>query len=326
MNQQVFLKYLLCAFFFVIGVSNLYAQDVIVKKDGSTILCKTIEVTSDVIKYKKASNLDGPTYSINISEIISVNYENGEKDQFNLIPSKDEASTQKTGKEIYLKAGTEIPIQIVSPVKAADVKVGQSVPFKVSKDISVDGVTVIPYGTPVKGTVYKAEKSSWWGTKGKLGIQINNITLPNGGIIPLQNGNVYVTGTNRTTLSVLLFLFITIPACAICGSKAAIPVGYEVLASVADNVTINADGTISSTSALTQNSSVGMSLNSKGSEIPIKKDARATIIDLYGNETECIVLAMDEEGILYRTVNRKGVAGKVDRKIKKSFVKEIQYK
>ena len=308
---------------FLFCIEYLYAQDVIVKKDGSTILCKTTEITSDIIKYKKSSNLEGPTYSINISEVISVNYENGEKDIFNASSEKNKSSNENL---IYLKAGTEIPIQIVSPVKAADVKVGQSIPFKVSKDISVDGVTIIPYGTPVKGIVYKADKSSWWGTKGKLGIQINNITLPNGGQIPLQNGNVYVTGTNRTTLSVLLFLFITIPACAICGTKAAIPVGYEVLASVAENITINDDGTINTSPSLIQNGTEGVTMYSGSTEKPIIKEKRATIIDDYGNKIECIIVNIDEKEITYKTVNRKGIIGKVEKKIKKKSVEEIQYK
>lgn len=75
-------------------------------------------------------------------------------------------------KEVTVKAGTLIPLQISAPTKAADVKVGQKVAFKVSRDVNVDGVTAIPYGTIVDGTVYEAKKSSWWGTKGRLGIRI----------------------------------------------------------------------------------------------------------------------------------------------------------
>lgn len=62
------------------------AQDVIVKRDGSTILSKVLEVNTSEIKYKKFSNQDGPTYTINKSEIMSINYENGEKDTFEALP------------------------------------------------------------------------------------------------------------------------------------------------------------------------------------------------------------------------------------------------
>lgn len=140
-------------------------------------------------------------------------------------------------KEVTVKAGTLIPLQIVNPVKAADVNVGQKVAFRVSRDINVDGVTAIPYGTTVNGTVYEAKKSSWWGTKGRLGIKISELITPNGEMVPLTNGDVYVTGKNRTTLSVVASLFVW-PCCFICGSKAEIPAGYEIQANIAANTLV----------------------------------------------------------------------------------------
>lgn len=58
------------------------AQDVIVKKDQSTVMSKVLEITSTEIKYKKWNNQDGPTYSIDRSEVLSINYENGEVERF----------------------------------------------------------------------------------------------------------------------------------------------------------------------------------------------------------------------------------------------------
>lgn len=141
-------------------------------------------------------------------------------------------------KEVTVKAGTMVPLQVVNPTKAADVKEGQKVAFRVSRDINVDGLTAIPYGTIVNGNVYEAKKSSWWGTKGRLGIKLTDLVAPNGEIIPLTNADVYVTGKNRTTLSVLLFCFVTIPACFITGSKAELPNGYEIQANVAANTIV----------------------------------------------------------------------------------------
>lgn len=130
--------------------------------------------------------------------------------------------------EVKLKAGTMIPLQVLNPTRAAEVHKGDKVLFQVVRDIAVNGQTVIPYGTLVNGVVYEAKRSSWFGTKGRLGININEINLPGGQNIPLNNGNVYVEGTNRTAVSVLLFLFITWPACFICGGKAELQNGYTV--------------------------------------------------------------------------------------------------
>ena len=182
--------------------SNISAQDVIVKKDGSVIQSKVVEITSDVIKYKKFTNLDGPTYSVSVSEILSINYENGETEKFE---SKVFESPMEK-KTYVLKAGTRVPLSAPHAIYARDVKVGQIIKFKVNQDISADGHVVLPSGTIANGKVYIAKKSSWFGTKGKLGILIEEVVLPNGGIIPISNGDVYVTGSNRTTLSVLLFL------------------------------------------------------------------------------------------------------------------------
>lgn len=74
------------------------AQDVIVKRDGSTIQSKVIEINGIEIKFKKWSNLDGPIYSINRSDVDSVIYQNGEVE---LITSENyifEAQWLKNGK------------------------------------------------------------------------------------------------------------------------------------------------------------------------------------------------------------------------------------
>lgn len=75
------MKHLLVVTFFLCSIS-VSAQDVIVKKDGSTILSKVLEVNVADIKYKKFSNQNGPTYSIEKKEIQSINYENGDIDKF----------------------------------------------------------------------------------------------------------------------------------------------------------------------------------------------------------------------------------------------------
>lgn len=58
------------------------AQDVIKTRSGEDILAKVSEVTPYSIKYKRFSNLDGPTYTMDIVNVIMIQYENGEKDVF----------------------------------------------------------------------------------------------------------------------------------------------------------------------------------------------------------------------------------------------------
>ena len=144
-------------------------------------------------------------------------------------------------KEVTVKAGTLVPFQSVNTVKAADVQEGEKLNFRVSRDINVDGVTAIPYGTVVGAKVLKAKKSSWWGTKGRLAASITEIVMPDGTVVPIQNGNFEIQGKNRTVLSVILFCFVTIPACFITGSKAEMPAGYEIVGNIAATTKLKVD-------------------------------------------------------------------------------------
>ncbi len=142
-------------------------------------------------------------------------------------------------KQVTVKAGTIVPLASVEQVKAADVNEGQTVDFRVMRDIMVDGVCAVPQGTIAKGKVTEACKSTVAGTKGKLVINIANLTLPNGDPLYFSNTDVRVYGKNRTPVSVVVGLF-TLFGFLIPGSKAVMPAGYEVQATVAANTTISA--------------------------------------------------------------------------------------
>lgn len=78
----------------LLSATSAFAQDVIVKKDGSTILSKVIEVGTSEIRYKKYSNQEGPTYVIRKDELLSINYDNGEKEEFGSVEPKQNEVTE----------------------------------------------------------------------------------------------------------------------------------------------------------------------------------------------------------------------------------------
>lgn len=90
------------------------AQDVIVKKDQSTVMSKVLEITSTEIKYKKWDNQDGPTYSVLRSEVVSINYENGEMEKFSDNPSDQpntsQGITQQTFRGFMEQSGSQLKI------------------------------------------------------------------------------------------------------------------------------------------------------------------------------------------------------------------------
>ena len=86
--------------------TSIYSQDVIVKKDGSTILSKVLEVGEEYVKYKKWSNTQGADYTIKVTEILSINYENGDKDDFSTITNAPKTSTKPAAGVIPTKPAT----------------------------------------------------------------------------------------------------------------------------------------------------------------------------------------------------------------------------
>ena len=69
----------LLVMFFLLCSATIFAQDVIVKNDGSTVVCRIVELTSSEIIYKKWSDLDGSNYVMNRTDASAINYENGKK-------------------------------------------------------------------------------------------------------------------------------------------------------------------------------------------------------------------------------------------------------
>lgn len=98
MKRILFLFLTFCA-------ATINAQDVIVKRDGSTILSKVTEIGLNEVKYKKFSNQTGPIYSILKSDILSINYENGEKETF--APQLEKQETEGKQQIIEAKPATD---------------------------------------------------------------------------------------------------------------------------------------------------------------------------------------------------------------------------
>jgi uncharacterized protein (TIGR02145 family) len=72
--------------FFVFSNVILYAQDNILQTNGEEIQAKVIEITPDMIKYKKYTNQDGPVYSIYKKDVQTIVFEDGSTETFNIKP------------------------------------------------------------------------------------------------------------------------------------------------------------------------------------------------------------------------------------------------
>lgn len=83
----------------------IQAQDIIVKKDGSRIQSKVLEIGSDEVLYKEWGNQQGETYAIETDDLLRVEFQNGEKEIFSeekkgaLGELKKNSSSKKTEKQ-----------------------------------------------------------------------------------------------------------------------------------------------------------------------------------------------------------------------------------
>lgn len=90
------IKSLIIAMCFFTGL-NLKAQDIIVKTNKEEIKAKVLDVEESVIRYKKIDFQEGPTYSVNKSDVFMIIYKNGKRETFETTtPSKPQ---QKNGIE-----------------------------------------------------------------------------------------------------------------------------------------------------------------------------------------------------------------------------------
>jgi hypothetical protein len=78
--------------------TNGQNKDIIVKLDKSQIEAKVVEISETTIKYRKYQNLEGPIYSINVSDVSHIVFTNGSTEYY---------SGKKTETEKKAVLGTE---------------------------------------------------------------------------------------------------------------------------------------------------------------------------------------------------------------------------
>ncbi len=96
------------ALLFCICIS-VFAEDLIITKQGVKISAKIIEVNLTEIRYKKADNLEGPTYTMEKNKINTILYKNGSVGIFNEELDRNQYNTSRRdmpqiycyGKTIY---------------------------------------------------------------------------------------------------------------------------------------------------------------------------------------------------------------------------------
>ena len=125
------MKQLLVLLLLLLCSMSVSAQDVIVKKDGSTVVCRVVEVTATEITYKKWSDLNGSNYVMDKSLASAINYESGKKDTFSQTESLYKPNNQNDGEQamndkalLRLDAAENNPYKKVKVMRVAGCVIG----------------------------------------------------------------------------------------------------------------------------------------------------------------------------------------------------------
>lgn len=88
--------------FVLLGSSAVaWAQDVIVKKDGSTVVCRVVEITETEVVYKKWNDLQGANYVLERSSVSSVSYQDGKRVDLSTAKNLYKPNNQNDGTQQY---------------------------------------------------------------------------------------------------------------------------------------------------------------------------------------------------------------------------------
>ncbi|KHS43388.1 hypothetical protein [Novosphingobium subterraneum] len=124
-----------------------------------------------------------------------------------------------------LRAGTEIPLITREELttKKKQVRVGQRVQLEVASNVTANGLTIVPVGTPAVGEVTEVRNKGMWGKSGYIAVRLLSMRL---GDRQVRLSGTFddkgVTGTGGVVASIAL---VPLAGFFTTGTSANIPAG-----------------------------------------------------------------------------------------------------
>lgn len=89
-----------------------FAEDLIVFRNGDVVKAIVLEILKTEVKYRRASNPQGPIYTVDKTDLLFINYENGDKDTFSHL--------QDTGNNIASLSQDNVSPKEILPIPDTD--------------------------------------------------------------------------------------------------------------------------------------------------------------------------------------------------------------
>ncbi|ADV81134.1 PEGA domain-containing protein [Terriglobus saanensis] len=144
-----------------------------------------------------------------------------------------------------LMDGTAVKLRLVDTVSSADAHVGQQVPFEVTEDVVVQGITIAPKGSQALATVTTAEPKKRMGRGGKLDVNVDSMRLTDGEKVQLRavkdtKGGGHVGAMTGAMVATSIVFFPAAPLFLFMhGKDITIPKGTDITAFVQGDMKLN---------------------------------------------------------------------------------------
>jgi hypothetical protein len=142
-----------------------------------------------------------------------------------------------------LHAGIEVPLitreELTTKKKA--LRVGQRFQLEVASNVTANGITVIPAGTPAIGEVTEVRNKGMWGKSGYIAGRVLSLRLGDRQI--RLTGTFDDKGTTGTGGVVAAIAFVPVAGFLTTGTSAAIPTGAPVKAFLDEDIAFRAVAT-----------------------------------------------------------------------------------
>lgn len=178
-----------------------------------------------------------------------------------------------------LMDGTAIKLRIAETLSSENAKVGQQVPFEVTDNVVVQGVTIIPKGSPAIATVTQAEPKRRMGRGGKLDVNIDSTRMADGQSVQLRavrenKGGGHVGAMTGAMVATSIVFFPAAPLFLLMkGKDITIPKGTEITAFVQGDTHVDmarfTPGGVSTATASTQTASLSIDSSVPAADIEI---------------------------------------------------------
>ena len=138
-----------------------------------------------------------------------------------------------------LRAGTPVPLKMAEGLttKGKKLRVGQRFQLQVAEDVKVNGVTVVPAGSPATGEVTDVRNKGMWGKSGKLEFRPLYVKLGDRQIRISANAT-RDKGKAGTAAVVGAVVFMPIAGFLVTGTSARIPAQTPVVAQLDEDVPV----------------------------------------------------------------------------------------